>query len=65
MTKIQAHGKELMQTLDEQVKESPVVQQIQKEVNDLKTKFTILASPSMAATDKSRSTMSCKDFRHI
>jgi hypothetical protein len=53
-TRIQAHGKELMQTLDEQVKESPVVQQIQNEVNDLKTKFTILASPSMAATDKSQ-----------
>jgi hypothetical protein len=52
--KIQAHGKELLQTLDEQLKKSPAIEQIQNEVNNLKTKFTILASPSMAATDKTK-----------
>jgi hypothetical protein len=52
--KIQAHGKELLQTLDEQLKKSPAIEQIQNEVNDLKTKFTILASPSLAATDKTK-----------
>jgi hypothetical protein len=60
---IHARGQELVQTINNQVEKSPEIQQIKRDVKDLKTKFTFHTDRSVPDTLKSKLDTALQQFQ--